>query len=385
MRSVSYRSSLDGVRGIAVLSVVMGHAQGLIFAHSIGPLDFSGGFIGVDIFFVLSGFLITSLLLNEYQTSSGNISLKNFYIRRSLRLLPGLLVFLLAMLAYSRFALSPKVARDTLKFTGVVILYVTNWVRAFEWLPGSDLLGHLWSLAVEEQFYLIWPPLLLVLLRLRIPRHSLTILVGGLIVLAVLHRVNLLIRGGFWEGRIYLGSDTRADSLLMGCLVAMVHQWRMLPDGKVFNRVMRAVTVAAHFTLFVYFVDAFGIRTQTFFTFGLTGVAFAVGIVILQAMRSTANPLLSVLENRFLVYVGKISYGLYLWHFFAIEITLRLPVGNPIKLVLSLLALFAISGASFYCVERPFLKLKNRFAAGAQRTASEPILIESKLATAECS
>ena len=383
MTGLTYRPSLDGVRGIAVLSVVMAHAQALIFGRPIlGWFDFSGGFIGVDIFFVLSGFLITSLLLQEHQ-SSGTISLKNFYVRRALRLLPALVLLLVAMLIYSRFALSAEIARQTLRFAGIVILYITNWMRAFEWIPGSDLLGHLWSLAVEEQFYLLWPPVLLILLRLRMPRRAFVILIVGLIVLVIMHRVDVLIRGGIWEGRVYLGSDTRADSLLVGCLVAMLHHWRMLPEGKLFRLLSRTSALIALSVLFIYFVDAFGIRTRTFFTIGLTVVALAVGVVLLQAMQTFGNPLLFVLQNELLVYVGKISYGLYLWHVFAIRITLGVPVGNAMKFVLSLAGLFGIAATSFYCIERPFLRLKKGFASSVQATSETPRVIDTALATAE--
>ena len=381
MTGLSHQRSLDGVRGIAVLSVVMAHAQALIFGRPLlGWLDFSGGFLGVDIFFVLSGFLITSLLLQEHETT-GTIGLRNFYIRRALRLLPALVLLLAAMLIYSRVVLSAEIARQTLRFAGVVILYITNWARAFEWIQGSDLLGHLWSLAVEEQFYILWPPLLLILLRLRIPRRALVILIAGLIVLVAIRRMDLLIQGGITQGRIYLGSDTRADSLLVGCLVAILHGWRMLPDGKLFRVLLRTATVIALPVLFIYFFDAFAIRSYTFFTIGLTVVAFAVGVVILQAMQSPPNALLFVLENGFLVYVGKISYGLYLWHFFAIEITLGLSVGNLTKLLLSLSALFGIAAASFYCIERPFLNLKKRFTSGTQKPSGTSKSIDSEPAT----
>lgn len=381
MTGLSHRPSLDGVRGIAVLSVVMAHAQALIFGRPLLTwIDFSGGFLGVDIFFVLSGFLITSLLLHEHETT-GAISLKNFYIRRSLRLLPALVLLLVIILGYSFLALSAESAQQNLRFAGVVILYITNWARAFEWIPGSDLLGHLWSLAVEEQFYLLWPPVLLILLRLRISRRAFVILTVGLTVLVLMHRVDLLIRGDFWEGRIYLGSDARADSLLVGCLVAMLHRWRMLPDDRLSRVLLPTSTVIALAVLFIYFVDAFGIRTRTFFTIGLTIVAFAVGVVILQAMQSSPSQLLLVLENGFLVYIGKISYGLYLWHFFAIEITLGLRFGNAIKLLVALSVLFGIAVASFYCVERPFLRLKSRFASGTQPASETRKGVDSPLTT----
>ena len=150
---MTYHPSLDGLRGVAVILVVLLHVQVFIYqdAAVFGWLDFSGGFLGVDIFFVLSGFLITGLLMHEHQ-QTGSISLKNFYFRRVLRLIPALVLLLLVTILYAALFLSPEITRQTIKVSGFAIFYLTNWAFAFQWVPGSDLLGHLWSLSVEEQF-----------------------------------------------------------------------------------------------------------------------------------------------------------------------------------------------------------------------------------------
>jgi peptidoglycan/LPS O-acetylase OafA/YrhL len=381
---LSHRPALDGVRGIAVLVVVMAHAQALIYGGPIfGWLDFSGGFLGVDIFFVLSGFLITSLLLEEYEIR-GKISLRNFYIRRALRLLPALFLFLVAMIIYSRLALPAEIAQQTVKFAAIAILYITNWARAFEWIPGSQLLGHLWSLAVEEQFYLLWPPVLVLLFKVRISRRALVLFVSALIALVTILRVWLLIKGGISQGRIYLGSDTRADSLLVGCVAAMLHTWQMLPSNRAIQYLLRMSPLISIPMFCLYFFDVFGIRSRSYFAYGLLVVALCVAIVLLQAMQKYKNPFLLVLENIVLAYVGRISYGLYLWHFFAIEASLRVPASNGVKLALSFLTLFGIAAMSYYIIERPFLRLKKRFAASTE-TSSKTRNIDCEFVTAEAS
>src|ERR1700682_626933 len=151
---LGYRPELDGVRGISILLVLLLH-----FTPKLMP----GGYFGVDIFFVLSGFLITSLLLQEWARKN-SISLKDFYIRRALRLGPGLAVYLLLVGAYACVFLDKGNARGM--YLGIVLTlsYISNWVMAFkpDFLPG--LLAITWSLAVEEQFYLVWPLILSLLL-----------------------------------------------------------------------------------------------------------------------------------------------------------------------------------------------------------------------------
>jgi peptidoglycan/LPS O-acetylase OafA/YrhL len=202
---LSHIAALNGLRGIAILSVMFFHAT---LSGAGGPRP-SGGFLGVDIFFVLSGFLITALLLREWQ-QNGSIALRAFYARRALRLLPALFALMAVILLLPGvFYSSVRPWRDAL----ITTAYATNWVRAF----GGEIgfFGHTWSLTIEEQFYVIWPLLLLALLKLRVGRRGILFLVVvGIAVPAVL-RVDL------WDGpmsvkRLYYGLDTRFDSLLLG-------------------------------------------------------------------------------------------------------------------------------------------------------------------------
>ncbi|MEP6976918.1 MAG: acyltransferase [Thermoleophilia bacterium] len=186
------------------------------------------GFVGVDLFFVLSGFLITALLLEEWD-SAGRISLRRFYVRRALRLFPALGLFLLACLAiYARVdgGLQTLMGRFLLATT----FYVANIVQA----GGTQLYwAHTWSLSAEEQFYVVWPALLILLLRSRAPRGLVAGVTGGLFVAASALRVIL------WHvpyvgdvGAVLYSPFTHADGLLLGCLLGQLYAWDLLPRGE---------------------------------------------------------------------------------------------------------------------------------------------------------
>ena len=162
---LGYRPALDGLRGVAILAVLAVHTS-----HLFGWSMLKGGSIGVDIFFVLSGFLITSILLNEWN-NKGSISLRKFYLRRCLRLVPALLLLVVVVHLTANFLLSPEEAAQTRFATPFALVYATDFVIAFA--PNIQLgaLKHTWSLAMEEQFYLLWPPLLILLLKLE-PRRD---------------------------------------------------------------------------------------------------------------------------------------------------------------------------------------------------------------------
>ena len=197
-----YQPALDGVRAIAVLLVMLGHL-GLV----------SAGGLGVDIFFVLSGYLITAILVSEFSTTGG-ISLKKFYARRALRILPAV-ILLLAVLNILVEATQTSEQAHTFQWNSLgALFYIANWLRAFG--RGIGILGHLWSLSIEEQFYLLWPIALAFLLSRKLKRSQILIVIGFAVVLVNLDRI-YLYRGIESFNRIYNGLDTRADALLVGC------------------------------------------------------------------------------------------------------------------------------------------------------------------------
>jgi peptidoglycan/LPS O-acetylase OafA/YrhL len=198
MKSLAYKPALDGLRGMVVMAVVLFHAV---------PHALPGGFLGVDVFFALSGFLITRLLLNEHATQ-GRINLWRFYVRRSWRLAPALCLMLLLYvsieLAWHGVGQWKTLTLDAL----LALAYVTNWTRATGWHLPADL-GNTWSLAVEKQFYLLWPFILIGVLKSS-HRHGVrVILVGAMSLASMFWRLYLQDQGAS-DDRQYNGSDVRA-------------------------------------------------------------------------------------------------------------------------------------------------------------------------------
>jgi peptidoglycan/LPS O-acetylase OafA/YrhL len=218
----TYIPELDGLRGISIL---------LVFIHHVYFTVLPGGFLGVDIFFVLSGFLITSLLLREWD-QFGSLNLKLFYIRRALRLMPALITLVLILSAYAFIFLDHLTAAKTYQGIWLTLSYVSNWIYAFGLRSADNPLGITWSLAIEEQFYLLWPFILSLALLSKRFTHTrfLTILTLSTVVVA-LNR-SLILEANASIPRVYYPSDTRADALLIGCLIAFVMAHHTIPRRK---------------------------------------------------------------------------------------------------------------------------------------------------------
>ncbi len=320
-----------------------------------------GGFLGVDIFFVLSGFLIAGLLLQEWQ-ARGAVDLKAFYARRALRLLPALFAVMSVVLLFPGvFWARHRPWADAI----VISFYATNWVRAFELDRSMDFFGHTWSLAIEGQFYLLWPPLLLLLLRRRLRRSWII----ALVILGIGASVGLHV--WLWDGpasvkRLYYGLDTRADSILIGCLLGLVFSWSLLPASRMVSRMLRLSAAVSALALVALIFTLRGDSHSAHH--GLSTVAcISVGVLLLHVLHSPSALARAVLENRVLAGIGRISYGLYLWHhpiFFDMLNPTRMSTfgisGSMLVLVRFAVA-FAAAIVSFWLIERPFLRLKTRF------------------------
>ena len=276
--------ALDGLRGVAILLVLSYHC----FTHP------SGGFYGVDLFFVLSGFLITSLLLEE-RARTGAVDLRAFYIRRARRLLPALFAFLVVVTPF--LAARPStLVRDL----AAVLLYATNIVRAGQ-SHGLTLIGHLWSLAEEEQFYFVWPAVMLLVLK-RWPGRLVPVLAATLVAL-VGYRTGLLLSGASHQ-RLYFAPDTHADPLIVGCLLAALARTRRLvvPGWAALTAVAMLALLAALSTPYAAWS----------LVLGLPAVSLA-SAVITAAATDAGSLLARVLSCRPLVWLGLISYSLYIW------------------------------------------------------------------------
>lgn len=316
---------LDGLRGIAIVSVVLFHTSHL-----------PGGWIGVDVFFALSGYLITSILVREFEMS-GRIGLAAFYERRLVRLVPAFLLMLLCITAI--YLLMGRFGRRDMEDTLASALYVMNWNRAFGWIshPADLYLGHTWSLSTEEQFYLIWPFLLILLIRIRRWAPAVTI---GLAVLSLAWRYHVMDHGGGLS-RIYQAFDTHADSILLGCTLGLIGV-----SGRTARIANASVLVPAALIAAMWFLA--GIDKETYVALAIA-VAGACAVWFIAASHEKGI-LSAVLSWRPLVYTGRVSYGWYLWHFPLIRVGQIIHWhGNLIFVPLS----YAIAALSFHWLEQP--------------------------------
>ena len=351
-----YQPSLDGLRGVAVLAVMTYHS-GLI----------RGGFLGVDMFFALSGFLITRLLLQE-RAATGAINLRDFYVRRALRLLPALIVFLLLWTCFLLVTVPPEYWGVVGRYVGAVLFYVANWA-GIHGLP-MGIFGHTWSLAIEEQSYLIWPLVVVLVGRLRRPR-LIACLLALVAVVSLAWRLHLAL-GGATERRIYWATDAHADGLLIGAALAF-----LLAGGR---RLTRAGPVASGMAL-VATVGLLGLLVAAPFNpsyaYGVSAlVALATSALILEVGRPGSRAA-RLLEARWLVWAGRISYSLYLWHFpiFSQFGVLNFPghLSAPLPGLLAWSVTFAAAFASYFFVERPALVYKDRFSWREREAAVEAL------------
>jgi len=343
-RRATYQPALDGIRGVSVAMVLLFHG---------GFTWMTGGYVGVSVFFTLSGFLITGLLLAEHG-STGRIAASRFYARRVRRLMPASLLCLAGVAvaaAFGEFGGLPHVRRDVL----AALLQVANWNALHNGTSYADLVArtagqlgpvdHFWSLAVEEQFYWLWPAVCgLLVFRLR-SRRAVN---GTLIVLALAGIVAAPVIAHVWgQNAAYWATPARLGEILVGAALAAlvsdrVRAWRWLgPVGAV---ALVAIIVAA-----VRWPSSGGPAYHGWFgVFALASAALILGV-------QPAGPLRSALSLRPLVHLGRISYGVYLYHWpiFAMLTVGRVGFGGWWLFVLRLAVTMVVAEVSFFVVEQP--------------------------------
>ena len=342
-----YYPSLDGLRTIAVGIVLCAHG---------GVPYFRSGGTGVDVFFVLSGFLITTILITEH-ARTGAVNFRNFYARRFLRLAPAL------FLTCGVVAAGTMVFQNRFPGTEIALSlsYTANWAIAF-YDYHLTWLNHCWSLSIEEQFYVIWPLVIVGLERsIRSPRRKVQLLISAAALIAVYRASNV---GVYTDNRINFGLDTRMDTLMVGAALAYFVQ--MLPGGrvsdwtsKILGRALAPLALAGIFAV---------INIVTWYSpwmgwIGYVLVASAAMLVIADLVIGRHSLLARPLATRPIVFIGRISYGLYLLHlpvYYMVEQVIpdrSLVIRLTFKVAISI----GLATASYYLMEKRFLRLKDRF------------------------
>src|SRR4051794_25499863 len=331
--------ALDGVRGLAMALVFLHH----VVVRDQDPVV-DGAWIGVDLFFVLSGFLITVSMLSKPD-------LGDFLRRRFWRIAPAMVVFLAA---YVLWSLGADDVHQRLVWAFAALTQWAN-VQGAIGPPFSPHIGHLWSLSAEVQFYVLWGACLWWLLRRGVSRG---VILGGVVAVFVLtevERLVLLDRGAMWN-RLYLGPDTRAAALLVGCVLGLAYTWGWLRQPRVLTAlVLPAVALMVWFIVELTFLD------DRVYRWALALAALAWGVVVASAALRLPTPVRPLLEWRPLAWLGRISYSVYLWHLAIIAVVAEHHPDDP--LVVALIAApitLGIGWISYRVVERPLLSSTGR-------------------------
>lgn len=347
LAALSYQPALDGIRAVAVVAVLLYHA---------GVAALPGGFLGVDLFFVLSGYLITSLLVIEYE-HAGHIGLRAFWLRRARRLLPALCVVLVATAFYAQLLADPKDITHLRGDNLATLFYVSNWWFIFrgssywEQFTASPL-RHTWSLAIEEQWYILWPIVLIPILRLcRGRMRGLSLATTGAALCSAL-LMAMVFDPMHDPSRPYYGTDTRAQALLLGAALAFVLRRAIIPPYmKTVLKLLGGVGAIVTLFFFAYVKDTDGWMYRG----GFTLVAGAAAALIAGCVQPGRSLLKSTLSLAPLVLVGRVSYGLYLYHWptYVVLSPGRTNLHGAALITLRLAATFVLAGLSYRFVEMP--------------------------------
>lgn len=319
------RPALDGLRGIAILLVIASHVW-----HPYS----TAGPVGVTVFFVLSGFLITALLIEEVERT-GHASLHGFYARRARRLLPALLLLVLLVGTLQTSLGTP------LWSLGAVVLYVGNWVAAAEGPMG--FFKHTWSLSVEEQFYVLWPLLLIAAAKLGGRRAVVVLALAGAVLSVVLRL--WLWDGGAGAVRVRFGSDTNAAGLLIGCALAAWLHGRTVTRR---NRPRLAAALVAGLSVVA--------ASDALWNYTILAPLVAMAVTPAVVLLLVRDGGLGLFGHPALRYVGRRSYALYLWHApLLVFATIAFGERSPLAMAVGVVATFAMAELSWRLVERRWL------------------------------
>ncbi len=355
--SSRYIPALDGLRALAVIAVVIYH---------MNATALQSGLLGVTIFFVLSGYLITGLLIREWSTTK-KINLPQFWLRRVRRLFPAIVFVLLGTIVLTG-VFAPGMLTKLRNDIVAALLFFTNWwyifqdVSYFEAMGAPSPVTHFWSLAIEEQFYLIWPPLLLLLLSKRVKKRHIQL---GLLVTAIASAaaMAILYSPQADPSRVYYGTDTRAFSLLIGAFLAFEFPpTRVNGHGRQGftardRKIALGVGSAALAGILVMMVAVNGYSPFLYYG-GIALLSLLTGALIIT-LADGRSPLARFFALRPLVWIGKLSYSIYLWHYpLLLLMNPRNFTGETpwFAYVGQALVILAVSAISYYVVETPLRK-----------------------------
>lgn len=356
MNKNKYLPSIDSLRAIAVLSVIIYHCNSAYLP---------GGFMGVDLFFVLSGYLISSLIIKEYKETN-DLNLFNFYVRRARRLLPAvylmITVVLIIMVLFNKNLLNKSYLDAIFGY-----IYSSNWWNIFHKVDYFDSFGslspfkHLWSLAIEEQFYMFFPFIIFILIKSKFKDkifHYLKYCVLFLILLSFITHIYLFDINNI--NRVYYGTDTRIFELLVGVLGSIFY-----PIENFSKRVNKKTNITYSFVsvfsilLFIMLMNYVSEYSKFLYYGGFLLFSFLFLIIIITTGQQTTF-ISKAMSFKPLVYIGKISYSLYLWHFpILILTTPSSEIGNPnfYLNVLRIILIFIVAYLSYKFVESPIRKI----------------------------
>ena len=352
-RGLPYLPGLDAVRALAVVAVLLFH---------LPQRYLPGGFLGVDLFFVLSGFLITGVLLRSVHPD-GSLGLKHFWSRRARRLLPALIVMLVIVLpVYAIWFASPTDLEPARQDGLASLFYVTNWSQIwhgqsyFTATLADSPLRHMWSLAVEEQFYLVWPLVVMV----AVGRGGTKAVFVTAYVLGAVAALLLIVLGTTRVvsfNSLYLGTHTRAAAVLAGAALAAWFATYGKPTAEATQRWLQSAAMVA-MALLLFLWASTHITSPRLYAGGLTLASLAGLVVVAACVTSTSGPLIRVLSFGPLRGLGTISYGVYLWSWPTMVLVSERHTslsGAPLLLV-QLVVIIDLALASWFLVERPILR-----------------------------
>ncbi|HXJ89045.1 MAG TPA: acyltransferase [Candidatus Binatia bacterium] len=335
--------TLDGLRALSILLVLLGHSNGTLNFPAVPLFGLYANF-GVRVFFIISGFLITSLLLKEMERTA-RISLKDFYTRRVLRIFPAFYTFLLVVCALSLGGVIQLRPRDLwFAFT-----YLMNFHFDHSWH-----VGHLWSLAVEEQFYLLWPAVVAFCSRRRAFQVAAAVSIMSPFLRLTAYCLTPSLRQGI--GHMF---PTVADALAIGCFLAGTRDW--LHAQTWYKRLLEPRNFAV-IAVAAVLANLLQDWPRIYMAFGESIMNVGIAICIDRCMTFESGRVGRILEWRPLVFIGVLSYSLYIWQqLFLNRSSSALVCTFPLNLIL--VGLCAL--ASYYLVEQPFLRLKQHFSHSA--------------------